>query len=160
MRQAIILFFLIFHSQTFAQEKKKNVKKTHKKNLFHKDSLIKAPLELRDPFKEKRAKRKGINRTYKTLLVNNSYSNIPNIGNQPLNSIKIVGILLGKKRIAMADVQKQIYALREGMKIGEEQAEIKAILPGGIVVVEKIRNIYNQEEYIETIIPLSSNSRP
>ena len=45
--------------------------------------------------------------------------------------------------------------LREGMKLGPERAELKAILPGGIVVVEKIKNIYNQEEYLETVIPVT-----
>ena len=42
------------------------------------------------------------------------------------------------------------------MRLGRDNAEIKAILPGGIVVVEKIRNVYNQEEYLETIIPIST----
>ena len=51
---------------------------------------------------------------------------------------------------------KDTYLLKEGMRLGLDNAEIKAILPGGIVVVEKIRNVYNQEEYLETIIPISS----
>ena len=41
------------------------------------------------------------------------------------------------------------------MKIGEDGAELKAILPGGIIVVEKIVNVYGQEEYLETVIPIS-----
>ena len=57
--------------------------------------------------------------------------------------------------MAQVGQSKEIYLLREGMKVGEDKSEIKAILPGGIVVVEKIRNIYEQDEYIETVIPFS-----
>lgn len=49
-----------------------------------------------------------------------------------------------------------IYILKEGMKVGVDDAEVKAILPGGIVVVEKIVNVYDQQEYIETVIPVSA----
>ena len=45
--------------------------------------------------------------------------------------------------------------MREGMKLGLNNAEIKAILPGGIVLVEKIRNVYDEDEYLETILPVS-----
>ena len=48
-----------------------------------------------------------------------------------------------------------IIILKEGMKIGEDGAELKAILPGGIILVEKIVNVYGQEEYLETVIPIS-----
>jgi len=42
------------------------------------------------------------------------------------------------------------------MKLAKGTAELKAIMPGGIALVEKIKNIYDQEEYIETIILLST----
>jgi len=48
-----------------------------------------------------------------------------------------------------------IIILKEGMKIGDDGAELKAILPGGIILVEKIVNVYGQEEYLETVIPIS-----
>jgi type IV pilus assembly protein PilP len=41
------------------------------------------------------------------------------------------------------------------MKLGENQAELKAILPGGIVVVEKLKDVYDKDEFIETLIPVS-----
>ena len=131
--------------------------KKRKKVFQVEDSIVKNPLELRDPFKKKRVKGRRSRRIYQSILVDNSYSNIPNIGPTPLESIKIVGVLLGKKRVAMAKVDKtgQVYFLREGMKIGENKSEVKAILPGGVVVVEKIRNVYDQDEYIETVIPFS-----
>ena len=47
------------------------------------------------------------------------------------------------------------YYIKEGMRIGTNSAEVKAILPGGIVLVEKIRNVYDLDEYLETVIPVS-----
>ena len=52
-------------------------------------------------------------------------------------------------------MEKIVVILREGMKIGADQAELKAILPGGIILVEKITNVYGEEEYLETVIPIS-----
>jgi len=49
------------------------------------------------------------------------------------------------------------YIIKEGMKLGGEDAEVKAILPGGVVLVEKIRNVYDQDEYLETILPIYGN---
>jgi len=73
----------------------------------------------------------------------------------------VVGILTGKTRRALVKVGNdpkslsgQAYILKEGMKLGEDEAELKAILPGGIVLVQKIKNIYEQDEYLETVIPL------
>ena len=119
---------------------------------------IKNPFNLRDPFKRKRLSLRVKKGKYSAFLKGNFFSNLPSIENVPLNDIRIVGILLGKKRRAMAKIKngKDTYLLKEGMRLGLDNAEIKAILPGGIVVVEKIRNVYNQEEYLETIIPISS----
>ncbi len=50
---------------------------------------------------------------------------------------------------------RSIVILREGAKIGEDGAELKAIMPGGVILVEKIINVYGQEEYLETVIPIS-----
>ena len=50
---------------------------------------------------------------------------------------------------------KETFILKEGMKLGENQAELKAILPGGIVVVEKLKDVYDKDEFIETLIPVS-----
>ncbi|MGB0453529.1 MAG: hypothetical protein ACPGJV_07420, partial [Bacteriovoracaceae bacterium] len=84
----------------------------------------------------------------------------PSLASTPISNIKIVGIFLGKDRRAVAALRsgsQNTFILKEGMQIGENKAEIKAILPGGIVLVEKIRNVYDQEEFLETIIPVSSN---
>ena len=123
---------------------------------------IKNPFGLRDPFKRKRIRLKGRKGKYSAFLKGNFFSNLPSIENVPLNQVRIVGVLLGKNRRAMAKIiqgaglSKDTYILKEGMRLGRDNAEIKAILPGGIVVVEKIRNVYNQEEYLETIIPIST----
>ena len=47
--------------------------------------------------------------------------------------------------------------LKEGRTLGKNRAEVRAILPGGVVLVEKITNVYEQDEYIETIIPITAN---
>jgi hypothetical protein len=41
------------------------------------------------------------------------------------------------------------------MKLGANKATLRAILPGGLVLVEKNTNIYGEDEYLETVIPLS-----
>ncbi|WP_372651900.1 hypothetical protein [Halobacteriovorax sp.] len=131
-------------------------------NILKTNSMIKNPFELRDPFKrELRRKRTGKKVYPGSRTV---FSNIQTIDNTPLDRIKITGILIGKERRAVAKtidesgkIGDQSYILKEGMKLGENSAEIKAILPGGIVLVEKIRNVYDQDEYLETIIPVASD---
>jgi type IV pilus assembly protein PilP len=125
-------------------------------------TFIRDPFTLRDPFKRKKTKTRSDTRKFSMLQQGNTFSNIPTIGTASLDEIRIVGVLLGKdrrataKKIAGDGLSKESYILVEGMKLGENQAEIKAILPGGIVLVEKIRNVYDQDEFIETIIPVTS----
>ena len=47
------------------------------------------------------------------------------------------------------------YTVKEGDTLGENKAKLRAILPGGIILVEKTTNIYGQEEYLETVVPIS-----
>ena len=120
------------------------------------------PLDLRDPFKRKlkrtRSGKKGASRK----LRDGFFSNVATIDNVPLESIRIVGVLIGKQRRAIAKIASgeilgsESFILKEGMTLGENNAEIKAILPGGVVLVEKIRNVYDQDEYLETILPVIS----
>ena len=76
-----------------------------------------------------------------------------------LNPVKYLlkGFYVGENRRAIAQTigNEGSFLLKEGMKLGRNGAEVKAILPGGVVIVEKIVNIYDQEEYLETIIPIS-----
>jgi type IV pilus assembly protein PilP len=139
------------------------VKEVAPEILKNNKTNIKNPLELRDPFKrELRKKRRGKKDYPGTKSV---FSNVPSIDATPLDRIKITGILIGKERRAVAKIiqdergglSEESYILKEGMKLGENNAEIKAILPGGIVLVEKIRNVYDQDEYLETIIPVAAD---
>ncbi|MBI2521588.1 MAG: pilus assembly protein PilP [Bdellovibrio sp.] len=152
----VILFFMLFAVSASSEDL------SQKQYNFFKDqkTFIKNPFELRDPFRRlidssKNSKRKG----FKTNGENNVFTNILPLEEVALEKIKIVGVLLGKDRRAMAQVEgsKETFVLKEGMKLGVDGAEIKAILPGGIVLVEKIVNVYDQEEYLETIIPMSDN---
>lgn len=117
-------------------------------------TTIKNPFELRDPFRRKSfrtSKRVGLGKDYK-------YSNYPELKPFTINQLKIVGIFFGKERRAVAKIgnSQETFILKEGDKVGDNNGEIKAIMPGGVVVVEKIRNVYDQEEILETIVPLSS----
>ena len=119
-------------------------------NLFKSKTYVKNPLDLRDPFKRRINKKKG--QTAKLHDIG-SYSNqTDTIENKPVESIRIVGVMIGKERRAMAKLSDgkalspEVYYIKEGMKIGPNGAEVKAILPGGVVLVEKIRkmNIWKQ----------------
>lgn len=152
-------------SLVFAQDSKSD----SQYNLFKSKTYVKNPLELRDPFKRRINKKKTLsNQTRSKNQLAGIYSNINNaIESKSIESIRIVGVVLGSERRAMAkiageegsgaDGDTNIYYIKEGMKIGENGAEVKAILPGGVVLVEKIRNVYDQDEYLETVIPVSND---
>jgi Tfp pilus assembly protein PilP len=130
-------------------------------SLFKSKTFVKNPLDLRDPFKRRINKKKGQSQSKNRL--EGYYSNqAEGIESKPLESIRIIGVLIGKERRAIAKISNgrfllnDIYYLKEGMKIGPNGAEVKAILPGGVVLVEKIRNVYDQDEYLETVLPVSS----
>lgn len=119
-------------------------------------TYIKNPFELRDPFKRPNFKTKKTAKSkYGGKVEGNSFTNLDEMGNVSLNELKIVGIVLGKNRRAVAEIKGKTFILKEGMVLGDDGAELKAILPGGIVVVEKFKNVYDQDEYLETIIPVS-----
>lgn len=121
------------------------------------NTYVKNPLDLRDPFKRKIFKKKSQNSNAKINLsgIYKNYDDI--IENKPVENLKIVGVMIGPERRAMAKIQgkEETFVIKEGMKLGAHQAEVKAILPGGVVLVEKIRNVYDQDEYLETVLPVS-----
>ena len=82
---------------------------------------------------------------------------MPSIDGVPLEDIKITGVMLGKNRRALAQIEgsNDNFILKEGMTLGLDDSVLKAILPGGIVLVEKIKNVYDQYEYLETLIPIT-----
>lgn len=118
---------------------------------------VKNPLELRDPFKRKIVRKK--NQASQAKKDSGYYSDEQGIDNVPIERIRVVGVLLGEQRRAMIKIadrnDNEIFYLREGSKIGQNNAELRAILPAGIILVEKIRNVYDQDEYLETVIPIT-----
>ncbi len=147
------------------------IKENRKKRLSkipvfnEKETSIKNPFDLRDPFKRKMFKTGERSKNFGGFLKDGKYSNLPTINDYSIASIRVVGVLLGKERRAIAKIasgqngtnlSEESYIIKEGMTLGENNAEVKAIVPGGIVLVEKIRNVYDQDEYIETIIPVST----
>jgi hypothetical protein len=155
-----ILLILLF-SVTFVGAQPAPKKSLHK--FFEDKTKIENPFNLRDPFKAPTSKTDG-NKKGRGFFVSGKgqYSNIGEtaIDQISVNDIKVVGVLIGKERRALINLGKDensqnVIILKEGMKIGPESAELKAILPGGIVLVEKIVNVYGEEEYLETVIPIS-----
>ncbi len=133
-------------------------------NLFKSKTYVKNPLDLRDPFK-RRMNKKKTNQTKAKDRLDGIYTNYNTVlDTRSVESIHVIGVVIGAERRAMVRVgddkgpagSNNVYYLKEGMKIGENGAEVKAILPGGIVLVEKIRNVYDQDEYLETVIPVAN----
>lgn len=142
-----LFLLMLFSGLVFAQD---NVEK-----IFDKKTKIENPLDLRDPFRApvmKRERRDGLTdqniQTPEEIL-------------QGINVADIIvhGVLIGKERRAYikskqkADVHPVL--VKEGYRIGPDRVEVKAILPGGIILVEKMVNVYGQEEYLETVIPIT-----
>ena len=131
--------------------------------IFKKSGVkIKDAMTLRDPFRRESRKGSRDGAARGRVLVNNKFSNFPVMGKVNLDNIKIVGVLLGENRRAIARVSdssgkvgETTFIIKEGMKLGLNNAEVKAIVPGGIVLAEKIRNVYEEDEYIETVIPIT-----
>ena len=128
-------------------------------DVFKSMTSIKDPLGARDPFQPPKIQRPSTGGSKATTPQRDGvYSNIPVLGNVPVNEIRIVGVIIGPERrafIKKAQNDPTTYILREGDKLGGNDAEVKAILPGGVILVEKVTNIYGEEEFLETVIPLS-----
>jgi Tfp pilus assembly protein PilP len=153
------IIFLIFFSLSLSAQESENTQYS----LFKSKTYVKNPLELRDPFKRKSNKKKSDTSVKIRTSTDGIYSNIRgSIESSPIESLRIIGIIVGPQRRAIAKIAgdtilDNVYYIKEGMKIGPNGAEVKAILPGGIVLVEKIRNVYDQDEYLETVIPVSND---
>ena len=160
MRRRILFSLLCLSLCSYAQQGPPDIK-TNKVNVhdfFKEKTDIPDPLSLRDPFKPPFIK--GVVSKAKIVsgvLRDGVFTNAPRWEDISLGQITIKGVYVGENRRALASIggSKGGVLLKEGMKLGRGGAEVKAILPGGVVIVEKIINIYDQEEYLETIIPIS-----
>ncbi len=153
MRKNLVIKFIFLVILTFAVQ-------AAPENIFEGYTSIEEPFELRDPFKapdlrvEKESNVVG-------KVSSGVYSNIPILGDAPIEAIQVVGVIIGKERRAFIRLKQgenagaTTYTVKEGQLMGENDAELKAILPGGLILVEKTTNIYGQEEYLETVIPIS-----
>ncbi len=134
-------------------------------NFFKEKTKIDNPMELRDPFKAppSKASRRAEEKSSNTKYTRSEKDEFKNTQEAALNeidiyNIKLVGVLIGKERRGMIigkPGDKQTIIVKEGTKLGPDNAEVKAILPGGMILIEKIINVYGQEEYLETVIPIS-----
>lgn len=124
--------------------------------VFKQISDIEEPFELRDPFQPPKLKKRDSKKS-STPVKAGVFTNVPEIQTTNLDEVKITGVLIGAERRAFVKLGDQgpTYTIKEGMTLGPNQAEIKAILPGGIILAEKVVNIYGETEYLETVIPIS-----
>ena len=126
-------------------------------NFFKGKTEIENPFGLRDPFKPPVLKDEKNELLSEGVVKDGTFTNMPTLENISLQDVKIIGVLLGKERRALATASgvTGTVILKEGDKMGKDNAEIRAILPGGIILVEKITNIYGQIELLETVIPIT-----
>ena len=125
-------------------------------NTFKEISTIENPFSLRDPFQKPIVKRNFEKKaTGKKNIARERTSE-----DLKINEMVVVGVLVGVERRAFVKSsatakEGDVMVLKEGQRVGSAMAEVKAIHPGGIIIVEKITNIYGQAEYLETVIPIS-----
>lgn len=141
-----IFIFLVFSSSLAAKVD----------NMFNGQTSIKQPFKLRDPFqapKFKSERNKKIKQRTMGILNNIKKLNAP----YDIENIQIVGVLIGKERRVFVRLkgEEETFTLKEGEEFGNKGPQIRAILPGGVILVEKITNIYGEDEYIETVVPIS-----
>jgi Tfp pilus assembly protein PilP len=162
----IIILIILFSGTNLWAQSSSGRKYRFFKNI---KTAIKKPFELRDPFVKK--SKIIISTRRKKKRFGTSFSNRKELYSIKLENLRVVGVFLGKQRKALAKIIKsggkedepakfepETYILKEGMRLGENRAEIKAILPGGIVLVERIKNVYDQDELLETIMPLYTDN--
>lgn len=154
----IIGFSMLFGISLFSQESegKNKPKKYVKKKSFIEDlTNIENPIEMRDPFKKPEPKNKTVVKRKKSIISRTNLDNRPKPRGISLRNVKkINGILMGEKRRVIINEGGKNYILKEGF-VDKDGLELKAILPGGIIYVEKIINVYGQEEFLETVVPIS-----
>lgn len=146
MIRLLLLCSLLSANSVWAQD---NIER-----FFKDKTKLENPLELRDPFRapvvkfKKESKSDRANQDPEELL-------------QSVNvaDIRVQGVLVGKERRALVKFNSNdkmpAVIIKEGYRIGPDRVEVKAILPGGVILVEKMINVYGQEEYLETVIPIS-----
>ena len=165
MKTCLVVLFTLLSTSILAQSSPGRKYKFFKGEKTN----IKKPFQLRDPFVKKN--RTIISTTQIKKKYGTSFTNRGQLNFIKLENMRHVGIFLVKNRKALAKTvagvdrdtgevkfAKEVYILKEGMRLGENRAEIKAILPGGVVLVERIKNVYEQDEILETILPLHSSN--
>jgi Tfp pilus assembly protein PilP len=147
---SIIVFLLSFAAQAQTNRGVRDV--------FKDKTSIENPFDLRDPFKAPLSKRVSEREAdTRQKPIEGVYTNIAPMGEIDLNRLSVVGVIIGKERYALARIEgrKETIKLIEGVHIGRDRAKLKAIHPGGIILVEKLVNVYGEEEFLETVIPIS-----
>lgn len=129
-------------------------------DVFKGKTHLENPFSLRDPFKSPLTQdtAKKTQEVISGVMKDGVFTNVKSLSEDiSVYDLKVVGVLIGKERRAIVKIgDGDSFVIKEGMKIGKDRVELKAILPGGLIFVEKIINVYGQAEYLETVIPVSS----
>lgn len=148
MKALMLLLLLIPFSVSAQQEVEK---------IFNDKTRIENPLDLRDPFRPPTSLGRGKKESTAGELRQMSPEEM--LQGISVSDIIVSGVLIGKERRAVIrnrqNDKEYPIIVKEGYKIGPERIEVKAILPGGVILVEKMINVYGQEEYLETVIPIT-----
>ena len=135
------------------------------RDFFNGKTSIKNPFSMRDPFQKPDEAREKIRKeTAPFKQGSGQYSNVPQLArNISFKQLDIVGVLIGKERRVIvrpkgqgdSDGNAPTFVVREGTAFPADNAVLKAIHPGGVILVERISNVYGQYEYLETVIPIT-----
>ncbi|MFA5582692.1 MAG: hypothetical protein WDA09_00625 [Bacteriovoracaceae bacterium] len=142
----LVILMLLFSVSSHAQQEVER--------FFNDKTKIENPLDLRDPFRAPVFKTVREKTADKVTLDPEEVLQTVHV-----SDIRVQGVLIGKERRAIVRITTNDkiapVIIKEGYRIGPDRVEVKAILPGGVILVEKMVNVYGQEEYLETVIPIS-----
>lgn len=129
-------------------------------DFFKGKTTLEDPFSLRDPFAKKDDQKQEVVSSKYAETQSGKYTNLPTLEkfkDIEIDKITVTGIVFGTERRAFVTLpdDETHYVLKEGSIIGKSGSELKAILPNGIVLVEKLINVYGEEEYLETVVPIT-----
>lgn len=108
---------------------------------------LESAMTLRDPFRRPELK---------TAMAIDEGGLIPELERYELDKFKLVGVITGakKNKALLTAPNGKMHVVSDKTVLGNRRGYIKRILPGMIVIEEKVVNLLGQEERIETVIAI------
>ncbi len=138
-------FYLLFLFLTSLTAVSAQIKPERNNNKEDTSMHLQNYLHLRDPF------RKPMLKVSTEVTEGGS---IPELERYPLDQLKLIGIITGpkKNKALLTTPNGRMHIVTERMHVGNRRGLIKRIVPGTILVEEKVVNLLGQEEKIETTL--------